>query len=120
MDAWPGRGVGGMSVSARGLLPYTAPGAPPPQWTAMSATVRDQVSHLGALESESIHIFREVVAECERPVLLFSGGKDSIVLLRLAQKAFWPEPIPFPVLHIDTGHNFDEVLEFRDRRVAEL
>jgi sulfate adenylyltransferase subunit 2 len=72
------------------------------------------------LEAESVHIFREVVAECERPVLLFSGGKDSIVLLRLAQKAFWPDPIPFPVLHIDTGHNFDEVIDYRDRRVAEL
>jgi sulfate adenylyltransferase subunit 2 len=72
------------------------------------------------LEAESIHIFREVAAELERPVLLFSGGKDSIVMLRLAQKAFWPARIPFPVMHVDTGHNFPEVLEFRDRRVAEL
>jgi sulfate adenylyltransferase subunit 2 len=79
-----------------------------------------QLSHLRALESESIHIFREVAAEFERPVLLFSGGKDSLVMLRLAEKAFWPAPLPFPVMHIDTGHNFDEVLEFRDRRVAEL
>jgi sulfate adenylyltransferase subunit 2 len=72
------------------------------------------------LESEAIHIFREVVAEFERPVLLFSGGKDSIVMLRLAEKAFWPARIPFPVMHVDTGHNFPEVLDFRDRRVAEL
>src|ERR1700712_3386316 len=72
------------------------------------------------LESESIHIFREVVAEFERPVLLFSGGKDSIVMLRLAEKAFWPPKISFPGMHFDTGHNFPEVLEYRDRRVAEL
>jgi sulfate adenylyltransferase subunit 2 len=76
--------------------------------------------HLHALESEAVHVFREVAAELERPVLLFSGGKDSIVLLRLAEKAFRPGPFPFPVLHVDTGHNFPEVLEFRDRRVAEL
>jgi sulfate adenylyltransferase subunit 2 len=79
-----------------------------------------QLSHLRALEAESLHIFREVAAEFERPVLLFSGGKDSIVMLRLAEKAFWPRRIPFPVMHIDTGHNFDEVLAFRDRRAAEL
>jgi sulfate adenylyltransferase subunit 2 len=77
-------------------------------------------SHLDALEAESIFVMREVGAEFERPVLLFSGGKDSIVMLRLAEKAFWPAPIPFPVMHVDTGHNFEEVLEFRDRRVAEL
>jgi len=79
-----------------------------------------RVSHLDALEAESVFVMREVVAEFERPVLLFSGGKDSIVMLRLAEKAFWPAPIPFPVMHVDTGHNFDEVLEFRDRRVTEL
>jgi sulfate adenylyltransferase subunit 2 len=78
------------------------------------------LSQLAVLESESIHIIREVTAEFERPVLLFSGGKDSIVMLRLAQKAFWPAPIPFPVMHVDTGHNFPEVIEYRDRRVAEL
>ncbi|MFI0371458.1 sulfate adenylyltransferase subunit CysD [Actinomadura sp. 1N219] len=78
------------------------------------------LSQLDVLEAESIHIFREVAAEFERPVLLFSGGKDSIVMLRLAQKAFWPAPIPFPVMHVDTGHNFPEVIEFRDRRVADL
>ena len=78
------------------------------------------LSHLDALEAESIHIMREVAAEFERPVLLFSGGKDSIVMLRLAEKAFWPARIPFPVLHFDTGHNFSEVIEFRDKRVAEL
>jgi sulfate adenylyltransferase subunit 2 len=76
--------------------------------------------HVRALESEAIHIFREVAAELERPVLMFSGGKDSIVLLRLAEKAFHPARFPFPVLHVDTGHNFPEVLEFRDRRVREL
>ena len=79
-----------------------------------------ELSHLRTLESESIHIFREVAAELERPVLLFSGGKDSIVLLRLAEKAFWPGRFPFPVMHVDTGHNFPEVLGFRDRRVEEL
>ena len=79
-----------------------------------------QLSHLDALEAESIHIFREVAAEFEKPVLLFSGGKDSTVMLRLAEKAFWPARIPFPVMHVDTGHNFHEVLDYRDRRVAEL
>ncbi len=79
-----------------------------------------QLSHLSALEAEAIHIFREVAAEFERPVLLFSGGKDSIVMLRVAEKAFWPAALPFPLMHVDTGHNFAEVLEFRDRRVAEL
>ena len=82
--------------------------------------VHYELSHLQALEAESIHVFREVAAEFERPVLLFSGGKDSIVLLRLAEKAFRPGGFPFPVLHIDTGHNFPEVIAFRDRRVAEL
>ncbi|ADG79917.1 Sulfate adenylyltransferase subunit 2 OS=Tsukamurella paurometabola (strain ATCC 8368 / DSM/ CCUG 35730 / CIP 100753 / JCM 10117 / KCTC 9821 / NBRC 16120/ NCIMB 702349 / NCTC 13040) OX=521096 GN=Tpau_3333 PE=3 SV=1 [Tsukamurella paurometabola] len=76
------------------------------------------VDELRVLESEAVHIIREVAAELERPVLLFSGGKDSIVLLRLAEKAFRPSPLPFPILHVDTGHNFDEVIEFRDRRVA--
>jgi len=80
--------------------------------------VRDAA--LTALEDESIHILREVVGSFERPVLLFSGGKDSIVMLRLAEKAFSPGRIPFPVMHVDTGHNFQEVLDFRDRRVAEL
>jgi sulfate adenylyltransferase subunit 2 len=79
-----------------------------------------ELSHLRALEAEAIHIMREVAAELERPVLLFSGGKDSIVLLRLAEKAFRPGSFPFPVMHVDTGHNFPEVLEFRDKRVAEL
>ncbi|MSO38461.1 MAG: sulfate adenylyltransferase subunit CysD [Acidimicrobiia bacterium] len=78
------------------------------------------VSHLDELEAESIHIMREVAAEFERPVLLFSGGKDSAVMLKVAEKAFWPARIPFPLMHVDTGHNFEEVLDFRDRRVAEL
>jgi sulfate adenylyltransferase subunit 2 len=86
----------------------------------MSVAVRPQLSHLRALESEAIHVMREVAAEFERPVLLFSGGKDSIVLLRLAEKAFRPAPFPFPLMHVDTGHNFPEVIEFRDRHVAEL
>jgi sulfate adenylyltransferase subunit 2 len=79
-----------------------------------------ELSHLDALEAEAIHIMREVAAELERPVLLFSGGKDSIVLLRLAEKAFRPARFPFPVMHVDTGHNFPEVIEFRDRLVGEI
>ena len=91
----------------------------------ISASTLDQstqptLSHLRALEAEAIHVFREVAAELERAVLLFSGGKDSIVLLRLAEKAFRPGGFPFPVMHVDTGHNFAEVIEFRDRRVGEL
>jgi sulfate adenylyltransferase subunit 2 len=86
----------------------------------MSGVAAYRFSQSDALEAESIFVMREVVAEFARPVLLFSGGKDSIVMLRLAEKAFWPAPVPFPVLHVDTGHNFDEVLAFRDRRVGEL
>jgi sulfate adenylyltransferase subunit 2 len=78
-----------------------------------------ELTHLDALEAEAIHVIREVAAERERPVLLFSGGKDSLVLVRLAEKAFRPAPVPFPVLHVDTGHNFPEVIDFRDRLVAE-
>jgi sulfate adenylyltransferase subunit 2 len=79
-----------------------------------------ELSYLRLLETEAVFVMREVAAEFERPVLLFSGGKDSIVLLRLAEKAFRPARFPFPIMHVDTGHNFPEVLEFRDRRVAEL
>ena len=79
-----------------------------------------QLSQLDVLEAEAVHVMREVAAEFERPVLLFSGGKDSIVMLALAERAFWPARVPFPVMHVDTGHNFAEVLEFRDRRVAEV
>jgi len=79
-----------------------------------------QLSQIDMLEAESIHVMREVAAEFERPVLLFSGGKDSVVVLALAERAFWPARMPFPVMHVDTGHNFAEVLEFRDRRVAEV
>ena len=86
----------------------------------MSQPTAYRVSHLDALEAESIFVMREVVAEFQRPVLLFSGGKDSIVMLRLAEKAFAPARIPFPVMHVDTGHNFAEVLDFRDLRVKEL
>jgi sulfate adenylyltransferase subunit 2 len=85
----------------------------------MSTSTRT-LTHLDDLEAEAIHIFREVAAELERPVLLFSGGKDSIVLLRLAEKAFRPGKFTFPVMHVDTGHNFPEVIEFRDRRVREI
>ena len=91
----------------------------------MNATLPAQcapgsLSHLATLEAEAIHVFREAAAVFERPALLFSGGKDSLVLLRLAEKAFRPGRFPFPILHVDTGHNFPEVLAFRDRRVAEL
>ena len=82
--------------------------------------LRHELSHLDALEAEAVFIMREVAAELERPVLLFSGGKDSLVLLRLAEKAFRPAAFPFPIMHVDTGHNFPEVLEFRDRVVARL
>ncbi|HVQ86897.1 MAG TPA: sulfate adenylyltransferase subunit CysD [Actinomycetes bacterium] len=84
------------------------------------STIDYQLTQLDLLEAESIHIMREVAAEFERPCLLFSGGKDSIVMLRLAEKAFWPAKIPFPLMHVDTGHNFDEVMEYRDRRVTEV
>ncbi len=84
----------------------------------MTATY--ELSHLDLLEAEAVHIFREVAATCERPALLFSGGKDSVVMLHVAAKAFWPARVPFPVMHIDTGENFDEVLEFRDHTVERL
>ena len=91
-----------------------------PEAPSASAVPRADAHHLDWLESEAIHILREVAGQCDSPALLFSGGKDSLVLLRLAEKAFRPGRFPFPLLHIDTGHNFDEVLEFRDRRAAEL
>jgi sulfate adenylyltransferase subunit 2 len=78
-----------------------------------------ELSHLAALEAESVHIFREVAATFERPGMLFSGGKDSVVMFHIARKAFWPAPMPFPLMHVDTGHNFDEVIDYRDRVVAE-
>src|SRR5436189_4833312 len=83
-------------------------------------TGKYEMTHLANLESEAIHILREVAAQFERPVLLFSGGKDSIVLLRLAEKAFRPARFPFPLMHVDTGHNFPETIVYRDKRVAEL
>ena len=85
----------------------------------MSVTAYE-LSHLDQLEAESVHIFREVAAEFESPCLLFSGGKDSLVMLRLAEKAFAPASLPFPVMHVDTGHNFEEVLAFRDRLLSEI
>jgi sulfate adenylyltransferase subunit 2 len=90
----------------------------PPGGAVPSAQGRPD--HLDLLEAHAVFVMREVAAECERPVLLFSGGKDSAVLLRLAEKAFRPGRLPFPVMHVDTGHNFDEVLEFRDKRMADL
>jgi sulfate adenylyltransferase subunit 2 len=86
----------------------------------MTLTDERRLTQLQWLESEAIHIIREVAAEFERPVLLFSGGKDSVVMLHLATKAFWPAPVPFPVMHVDTGHNFPEVLAFRDATVERL
>src|SRR6186997_3356336 len=82
--------------------------------------VASRIQTLDALESEGIHIIREAVATARRPVILFSGGKDSVVVLHLATKAFWPARVPVELLHVDTGHNFDEVLEFRDATVARL
>ncbi|WP_066588904.1 sulfate adenylyltransferase subunit CysD [Cellulomonas timonensis] len=92
------------------------PTAPAPPATAGAPHA---LSQLDVLESEAVHIFREVAGELERPVLLFSGGKDSIVMLHLARKAFWPAPVPFPVMHVDTGHNFPEVIAYRDDTVAQ-
>ena len=85
---------------------------------SLPAATPARLTQLDALESEGVHVMREVAGEFERPVLLFSGGKDSIVMLHLARKAFWPAPVPFPVMHVDTGHNFPEVIEYRDRTVA--
>jgi sulfate adenylyltransferase subunit 2 len=99
-------------------LPDTFP-APDASWMPLMRTDYT-LSQLDVLEAESIHVIREVAAEFERPVLLFSGGKDSVVMLALAEKAFRPARIPFPVMHVDTGHNFREVIDFRDRRAAEL
>ena len=86
----------------------------------LGVATKYDLSHLDELEAESVHIVREVAAEFERPVLLFSGGKDSAVVLRIAEKAFWPARLPFAVMHVDTGHNFPEVIDYRDRRLAEL
>jgi len=86
----------------------------------MSSLTKRTLSHLDWLEAEAIHIMREVAGQCERPVLLFSGGKDSICMLRVAEKAFRPGKFPFPLMHIDTGHNYQEVVDFRDKRAAEL
>jgi sulfate adenylyltransferase subunit 2 len=102
-------------------LSRPSPSSPAPDafWMFLMRTDYS-LSQLDVLEAESIHVIREVAAEFERPALLFSGGKDSVVMLALAEKAFRPARIPFPVMHVDTGHNFPEVLEFRDKRVAEL
>src|ERR1700728_5167297 len=112
----PGSPIRCSRRSARFDSPRHPPGVPP-----MATTPRSdyQLSQLDMLEAESIHVIREVAAEFERPVLLFSGGKDSIVMLALAERAFWPAQIPSPVMHVDTGHNFAEVIDYRDRRVDE-
>ncbi|GCD20627.1 sulfate adenylyltransferase [Cellulomonas algicola] len=91
----------------------------PPTAAAPSQRPTQRLTQLDALESEAIHVMREVAGEFERPVLLFSGGKDSIVMLHLARKAFWPAPVPFAVMHVDTGHNFPEVIAYRDATVEE-
>src|SRR5512132_3137313 len=96
------------------------PSTPPPSLTAPVHQTSYELTHLQVLEAETIHIIREVAAEFERPVLLFSGGKDSAVMLHLAAKAFAPAKLPFPVMHVDTGHNFAEVIDYRDRTVADL
>ncbi len=106
LDATPGAASAAPALLS-GRLSFAAPRAA-------------RLSSLDTLESEAIHIIREVVAEFEKPALLFSGGKDSVVMLHLATKAFWPGTVPFPVLHVDTGHNFPEVIEFRDRTVERL
>src|SRR5438309_11461335 len=108
------------NVEASGLLPPASGFGFKSPVPANARYGRHALNHLEALESESIHILREVAAECRNPALLFSGGKDSLVLLRLAEKAFRPARFPFPLLHIDTGHNFPQVIAFRDKRVAEL
>jgi sulfate adenylyltransferase subunit 2 len=108
----------GPSADALDATPGAASAAPALRSGHLSSPAR--LSSLDTLESEAIHIIREVVAEFEKPALLFSGGKDSVVMLHLATKAFWPGKVPFPVLHVDTGHNFPEVIEFRDRTVERL
>src|SRR5713101_6725171 len=128
-SAWPGVSTGaglltGSAARERHRYRLACPRptqARRPGVCLMSVTRSDySPSQLEVLEAESIHMMREVAAEFERPVLLFSGGKDSIVMLALAERAFWPARIPFPVMHVDTGHNFPEVLAYRDRRVADL
>src|SRR5690348_347524 len=103
------------STVRRSPVPTPAKGVP----HRMTVTTYE-LSDLDKLEAESVHIFREVAATIERPALLFSGGKDSVVMLHLAAKAFWPAPPPFPVMHVDTGQNFPEVLEYRDRTVDRI
>src|SRR6266545_7919036 len=93
---------------------------PPDEDVRVPQAKREALSHLDWLEAEAIHVLREVAGQCANPVLLFSGGKDSVCLLRLAEKAFRPGRFPFPLLHIDTGDNYPEVIAFRDRRAAEL
>ena len=120
-DATPGA-ASAAAAPRSGRLSGAASAAPALQSGHLSsgATRAARLSALDTLESEAIHIIREVVAEFEKPALLFSGGKDSVVMLHLATKAFWPGKVPFPVLHVDTGHNFPEVIEFRDRTVERL
>src|SRR6516162_6261778 len=100
---------------------HPVPVSPPAARTGPATPlVARPLPHLDWLEAEAIHVLREVAGQCARPALLFSGGKDSVCLLRLAEKAFRPARFPFPLLHVDTGHNYPEVIAFRDRRAAEL
>ena len=119
-----------MSITLTHTRPAPAPSSAPHQTPELepagladlsrAPVTTEALDILDVLEAEAILVIREIAAECRRPVLLFSGGKDSVVMLHLARKAFWPAPIPFPVLHVDTGHNFPEVLAYRDRTVEEL
>ena len=102
------------TAPAESAAPAASPGTTPAADRAGAGDGSPPLDQLDALEAEAIAVVREAVAECRRPVLLFSGGKDSVVVLHLARKAFWPAPVPFPLLHVDTGHNFPEVLAYRD------
>lgn len=115
-----GRGIQGGPKGQKDQIGRVAHAGTVPNLCLEMSALSYELTHIGALEAESIHIIREAVAESENPVLLFSGGKDSAVVLRLAVKAFAPARLPFPVMHVDTGHNFPEVIEFRDRAIAEI
>src|SRR4051812_17398853 len=106
-----------MTATVQERISYLRESAPSADKVPMNIC---RLTHLKELEAESIYVLREVAAQFERPALLFSGGKDSIVLSHLARKAFWPARIPFPLLHIDTGHNFDETIAYRDAWIEKI